>query len=93
MYSPYIIAEIGVNHAGDMSLAKKMIKSVENFTEEEVIHSYVDNMIVTDASHLKKCLKGCTTSIRITQDLTCKNCSNEQEVDVPFGTDFFWPNL
>ena len=78
---------------GAVEQYKKMIKSVENFTEEEVIHSYVDNMIVTDATHLKKCLKDCTTSIRITQDLTCKNCSNEQEVDVPFGTDFFWPNL
>lgn len=27
-YNPYIIAEIGVNHAGDINLAKKMIKSV-----------------------------------------------------------------
>jgi hypothetical protein len=78
---------------GAVEQYKKMIKSVENFTEEEVIHSYVDNMIVTDATHLKKCLKDCTTSIRITETLTCKNCSNEQEVDVPFGTDFFWPNL
>ena len=78
---------------GAVEQYKKMIKSVEGFTEEEVIHSYVDNMIVTDASHLKKCLKGCTTSIRISETLTCKNCSNEQEVDVPFGTDFFWPNL
>ena len=72
---------------------KKMIKSVEEFTEEEVIHSYVDNMIVSDASHFKKCLKSCTTSVRITQALVCKSCSHEQEVDVPFGTDFFWPNL
>ena len=72
---------------------KKMIKSVEEFTEEEVIHSYVDNMIVSDASHFKKCLKSCTTSVRITQTLVCKSCSHEQEVDVPFGTDFFWPNL
>jgi hypothetical protein len=78
---------------GAVEQYKKMIKSVENFTEEEVIHSYVDNMIVTDATHLKKCLKDCTTSIRITETLACKSCSNEQEVDVPFGTDFFWPNL
>ena len=27
-YNPYIIAEIGVNHAGNMDLAKQMIKSV-----------------------------------------------------------------
>ena len=78
---------------GAVEQYKLMIKSVENFTEEEVIHTYVDNMIITDATHLKKCLKNCSTSIRIAQTLTCKSCSNEQEVDVPFGTDFFWPNL
>ena len=78
---------------GAVEQYKKMIKSVENFTEEEVIHSYVDNMIVSDATHFKKCLRNCTTSVRISQALTCKSCSNEQEVDVSFGTDFFWPNL
>ena len=78
---------------GAVEQYKKMIKSVENFIEEEVIHSYVDNMIVSDATHFKKCLRSCTTSVRIAQTLTCKSCSNEQEVDVPFGTDFFWPNI
>ena len=78
---------------GAVEQYKKMIKSVEGYAEEQVIHSYVDNMIVSDAQHLKKCLKECTTSVRITETLVCKKCSNEQEVDVPFGTDFFWPNL
>jgi len=78
---------------GAVEQYKKMIKSVENFTEKEVIESYVDNMIVTDASHLKMCLKSCTKNIRISETLVCKKCANEQEVDVPFGTDFFWPNL
>tara|TARA_R110000765_G_scaffold49618_3_gene100937 strand:+ start:947 stop:1780 length:834 start_codon:yes stop_codon:yes gene_type:complete len=78
---------------GAVEQYKKMIKSIEEFTEEEVIHSYVDNMIVSDATHFKACLRSCTTAIRIAQTLTCKSCSNEQEVDVPFGTDFFWPNI
>ncbi len=78
---------------GAVEQYKKMIKSVEEYDETIVIDSYVDNMIITDATHLKMCLKHCTTTIRITETLTCKNCSNEQEVDVPFGTDFFWPNL
>lgn len=78
---------------GAVEQYKKMIKSVENYSEEEVINSYVENMIVADAAHLKDCLKKCTTNIRVTENLICKQCSNEQEVDVPFGTDFFWPNL
>lgn len=78
---------------GAVEQYKKMIKSVEEYVDQDVIDSYVDNMIITDATHLKMCLKHCTTSVRISNTLHCKNCSNEQEVDVPFGTDFFWPNL
>jgi len=78
---------------GTVEQYKQMIKSVEEFTEDEVIHSYVENMIITDASHFKQVLRDCTTTVRIAQNLKCKSCSHEQEVDVPFGTDFFWPNL
>ena len=78
---------------GAVEQYKQMIKSVENYTEKEVIDTYVENMIITDATHLKSALQECTTVVRISETLKCKNCSNEQEVDVPFGTDFFWPNL
>jgi hypothetical protein len=70
-----------------------MIKEIEGYTEQELIDAYVDNMIIPDATHLKMCLTRCTKRIRVIEKLTCKNCSHEEEVDVPFGTDFFWPNL
>jgi len=76
---------------GTVEQYKQMIKSVEGYEEQEVIDSYVDNMIVADATHFKMCLKRCTKTVRITETLVCKNCSKQQEVDVPFGTDFFWP--
>jgi hypothetical protein len=70
-----------------------MILSIEGHEEQEVINQFVDNMPLMDSTHLKICLKHCTTTIAITEKLVCKNCSHEKEVGVPFGTDFFWPNL
>ena len=72
---------------------KKMIISIEGYSQKEVIERYVDNMPIYDADHLKICLGYCTPSIRVTEKLTCKSCSHEEEVDVPMGTDFFWPKL
>ena len=72
---------------------KNMILSIEGHTEQEVINQFVDNMPLADSVHLKMCLKFATASIEIKERLVCKQCSHEEEVQVPFGTDFFWPNI
>jgi hypothetical protein len=72
---------------------KDMIKSIEGHTEQDIINQFVDNMPLMDSTHLKICLKYASPSIEVKETLTCKNCSHEEEVQVPFGTDFFWPNL
>ena len=76
---------------GTVEQYKHMIKEIEGHTDEEIINSYVENMIVTDATHFKMCLRRCSKSVRVSETFSCKQCSTEQEVDVPFGTDFFWP--
>jgi hypothetical protein len=89
------IAQILMNEREEFSLSeqyKEMILSIEGHSDKEIIEQFVDNMPVADSVHFKMCLKHCTPSIEITEKLTCKNCSHEQEVQVPFGTDFFWPN-
>jgi hypothetical protein len=72
---------------------KRMILSIEGHTEQDIINQYVDNMPVMDSRHLKLLLRNITPNIEIRSKLTCKSCSAEQEVDVPFGTDFFWPDF
>ncbi len=89
------IAHAILNEDGNISLSdqyKQMIVSIEGHTDEEIINQFVDNMPVADATHFKICLKHATPSITVKQNLVCKNCSFEKEVQVPFGTDFFWPN-
>lgn len=89
------IAQILMDGREEFSLSeqyKEMILSIEGHSDKEIINQFVDNMPVADSVHFKMCLKHCTPSIDITEKLVCKNCSHEQEVQVPFGTDFFWPN-
>ena len=50
-YAPLIIAEIGINHGGDINLAKKLVtlaaqsgaecvKHQTHFVEDEMLHNY-----------------------------------------------------
>ena len=72
---------------------KRIITSIEGHTEQKVINQYVENMPTIDSRHFKMCLKAITPNVDITQNLQCSKCGFEKEVDVPFGTDFFWPDF
>jgi hypothetical protein len=71
---------------------KRLIVSIEGHTDKSIIDQYVDNMPVVDSRHFKTCLKSTTPNIEIKETFKCRNCDYTQEVDVPFGTDFFWPD-
>ena len=90
------IAQVMIDDKKEFSISdqyKDMILDIEGHSDKEVIGQFVDNMPVADSTHLKLCLKFVTPSIEIKETLTCKQCSHEKEVQVPFGTDFFWPNI
>ena len=72
---------------------KRLIVSIEGHEDQTIIDQYVDNMPTVDSRHFKICIKATTPNIQIKETMTCKNCSAQKEVDVPYGTDFFWPDL
>ena len=72
---------------------KRLIMSIEGHSEQHIIDQYVENMPVVDSRHFKICLKATTPNIEIKQNFLCYNCGFEKEVDVPFGANFFWPDL
>lgn len=71
---------------------KRMIVSVEGHTEKEVLNTFIDNMPTADSRHLRLTHRKITPDIEIRETMNCKECDNSEEVDVPFGTDFFWPD-
>lgn len=71
---------------------KRMMVSIEGLTEKEAISHFVDNMPTPDSRHIRVVNRLITPNIEIKQTLKCINCGHSEEVDVPFGADFFWPN-
>ena len=71
---------------------KRMIVSIEGHKEPSVIAKYISNMPTVDSRHLRACYKATAPDIKIMQDFECPSCGHEQEIEVPFGADFFWPD-
>lgn len=72
---------------------KRIIQSIEGHEDQKIIDQYVDNMPTVDSRHFKLCIKAASPNVEIQEEMTCKNCGESKEVDVPFGTSFFWPDL
>ena len=72
---------------------KKMILSVNGETQKSAINDFVDNQFLTrDTVVFKKYLNEITPDVDMTYECKCPKCGHSQEVDVPLGTGFFWPN-
>jgi hypothetical protein len=71
---------------------KRLIISIEGHEDKDIISQYVENMPTVDSRHFKICLKATTPNIEIKENFKCRKCEYTQEVDVPYGTDFFWPD-
>ena len=69
-----------------------MIVMIRDVKEPEVIEMVIDRLTSIDVRHLKICLRAMTPNVEIKETLVCKECGNEQEVQIPFGIDFFWPD-
>tara|TARA_Y100000592_G_scaffold14617_1_gene21057 strand:- start:9568 stop:10404 length:837 start_codon:yes stop_codon:yes gene_type:complete len=64
---------------------------IQDVDDQEIIHKVLENIVAADARHLKLCLEAATPNIEIKQTMKCKSCDHTEEVEVPFGIDFFWP--
>jgi len=71
---------------------KQMVVSIEGHSDKSIISRYVDNMPTLDSTQLKSCYKVASPNIRIAEEFQCNSCGYSQEMEVPFNTDFFWPN-
>ena len=70
---------------------KLMILSVQGHSDRTVVDRYVAAMPTRDSRHLRRIYKAVSPNIEIKQAFTCGSCGHEQELEVPFGADFFWP--
>ena len=71
---------------------KRIIVSIEGYTDAATLHPFIEEMPAADSRRIRFVNRMVASDIEIKKTLVCKNCSHEQEVDVPFGTNFLWPD-
>lgn len=83
------------NKLGDSAMTdqyKMMIVSVEGTTDRSILNRFIDAMPASDSRFLRKAYKTIIPNVKISEDFTCNSCGHEQELEVSFGADFFWPD-
>ena len=70
----------------------KMIVAVEGRNDRQTINKYISVMPTVDSRHLRKCYADIAPTVEIKKPFECHSCGHEQELEVPFGADFFWPD-
>ena len=80
---------------GDISISDQMltyIVSVNGYKETDVITHVVKNITATESRYIRNAYKSITPDLKVSGDFECLSCGHEQELEVPFGADFFWPD-
>jgi len=70
---------------------KAFVVSINGTSNPTEVASFVDNMPAKDSHHLRTTYVRLVPNIDLTQKVKCKTCLTETEMEVPFTTDFFWP--
>ena len=74
------------------SQLRRFIVSVNGDSNPKNIAYFVDHMPARDSRYLRTIYKEITPNVDMTQYFECSECGYESELEVPFTTDFFWPN-
>lgn len=70
---------------------KSYIVSVNGDKNKAVIKQFVDNLPALDARQMRLIYREIVPNIDMKQNFICSSCSFEQDIEVPFTVDFFWP--
>jgi len=71
---------------------KTMILSIEGITDRNLINRFIDAMPAADARSLRNSYASATPNVKLKDEFSCTSCGHTQELEVPFGADFFWPD-
>tara|TARA_R110000824_G_scaffold43779_1_gene127776 strand:+ start:21652 stop:22509 length:858 start_codon:yes stop_codon:yes gene_type:complete len=72
---------------------KQFIVSVQGVEDKKQVAAFIDNMPANDSRFLRLAYKKLVPNIDLLRYFECGACGYEQEMEVPFTTDFFWPKL
>lgn len=70
---------------------ENMIVAIQGITDRIQLQKAIYAMPAIDSKHLRKRYQLIVPGVDLRSVFTCPSCKNEQEIEVPFTTDFFWP--
>lgn len=73
------------------SRLKYAVVSVDGKTDRSLINAFLDKLLARDSLELRKHMERNEPGIKMTQEFACTHCDNVEEVQIPIGTNFFWP--
>jgi transcription elongation factor Elf1 len=71
---------------------KTMIVSIDGVSDRGILNKFIEVMPASDARALRNAYKEIIPNVKLKDTFSCISCNHEQELEVPFGADFFWPD-
>jgi len=69
-----------------------IIVSLNDKTDRFDIRRFIESMPISDSKYVRNIHRKLTPSIDLKQPYGCMNCGHFGNLEVPFNTDFFWPD-
>ena len=66
-----------------------MIQSAQKKNKREV---EIEDNLTGQTRHLRNAYKQLSPNLQVMKHFECTSCDHEQEMEVPFNADFFWPD-
>lgn len=73
------------------SRLKYAVVTVDGKSDRSLVNAFLDKLIARDSLELRRYMERNEPGIKMTQTFECKHCDNVEEVQIPIGTNFFWP--
>jgi hypothetical protein len=70
---------------------KMQVVEISGERDPQKLASIIRNLPARDSRELRKYIEKITPGVEMKTQFTCESCSYQGEVEVPLGTDFFWP--
>ena len=67
------------------------IVSVNGIGEPNMLNMFMGSLPAYDARYMRDIYANLMPNVDMRQDFECPSCGYEQEMEVPFTSDFFWP--
>lgn len=79
-------AELSISEQLDL-----IVSSINLVTDPIILKQAINSMPAYDAKHLRSLYGKLIPNVRIEKRYVCSSCREEQELEVPFTQEFFWP--